>query len=166
MHTTFPSGYARRGYQSYQKTGLEIEVMSASPERLISLLFLAALRAIRQARHHLDQKQDQARGRALSKAIEIIESGLKASIDEQQGGQIAQSLITNYELIIEQLLLANLRKSALHLQQAEQSLSIIAQAWHQAIDPQYRGFDTLLDPPVASLPGPSSLPVSSPIPAS
>ncbi|MFA5664742.1 MAG: flagellar export chaperone FliS [Burkholderiaceae bacterium] len=138
---------ARSGSRAYQQIGLETEVLGASPQRLISLLLRAALRAIRQARHHMQRNEPQARGMALSRAIEILESGLKASVDTERGGEVARSLNASYELIIRHLMLANLRNSAEHLDTAEQALGPIAQAWHSAIDPDYQGLAPLLETP-------------------
>src|SRR5690606_8149757 len=54
-----PAGYSAR---SYTDIGLETQVMSASPERLITLLFNGARAAIAQARLHLESGRIAERG--------------------------------------------------------------------------------------------------------
>lgn len=124
----------RRSAQAYANVGLETQVMSASPERLITLLFQGALAAIMKARLYLDNGDIAGRGQAISKAIDIVESGLKASVDPDAGGELAHTLIANYELIGRHLLLANLNADAGHLSVAENMLRSISQAWREAVD--------------------------------
>ena len=53
--------------RSYADIGLETQVMSATPERLITLLFNGARAAIGQARIHLQEGRVAERGAAISK---------------------------------------------------------------------------------------------------
>src|SRR5690606_7702703 len=98
--TYAPRARSARATGTYANIGLETEVLSASPERLISLLFRGALTAIAQARHHMHNGNIQERGKALSKAIDIVDSGLKAGVDTERGGEVARLLISSYELKI------------------------------------------------------------------
>lgn len=130
------SGYRRQSAQTYANIGLETEVLSASPERLITLLYNGARAAIMQARHHLEQNNVAQRGMAISKAIDIVDSGLKAAVDVEQGGDLAKNLIATYEIIIHHLLSANVQADDEKLRLAEQLLSELSQAWTTAVDTQ------------------------------
>lgn len=135
--TYAPRSRAARATGSYTSIGLETEVMGASPERLISLLFRGAQTALAQARHHLRNGNVAERGEALSKAIDIVESGLKASVDTERGGEVARHLIAAYELIVRDLMRANLHQDEASLDSAEALLNNLAEAWHIAADPQF-----------------------------
>ena len=135
--TYAPRSRAARATGSYANIGLETEVMGASPERLISLLFRGAQTALAQARHHLRNGNVAERGKALSKAIDIVESGLKASVDTERGGEVARHLIAAYELVVRDLMQANLHQDEAKLDAAEALLSNLAEAWHIAADPQF-----------------------------
>lgn len=135
--TYAPRSRAARATGSYASIGLETEVMGASPERLISLLFRGAQTALAQARHHLRNGNVAERGEALSKAIDIVESGLKASVDTERGGEVARHLIAAYELIVRDLMRANLHQDEASLDSAEALLNNLAEAWHIAADPQF-----------------------------
>lgn len=111
--------------------------MSASPERLISLLFRGAQTAIAQARLHMRDNRTPERGIALSKAIDIVDSGLKAGVNTEQGGDIARHLIAAYELIVRDLLQANLHNDEVKLDSAEKLLNDLADAWRTAADPSF-----------------------------
>lgn len=125
----------QRSVQAYANIGLETEVLSASPEHLITLLFRGARAAILKARLHMQNGNIQGRGEALSKAIDIVDSGLKASVDLEAGGELSRNLVATYELIIRNLLLANLNADAGKLDLAEQLLTNIAEAWTAATEP-------------------------------
>lgn len=135
--TYAPRSRAARTVGAYANVGLESEVLGASPERLISLLFRGALTATAQARFHMANGRIAQRGQAISKAIDIVDSGLKASVDPERGGDVARHLIAAYELIVRDLLQANLNNDTTKLDSAERLLSDLADAWHTAADPQF-----------------------------
>ncbi len=122
--------------QAYANIGLETEVFSASPQHLITLLFNGAHAAILKAKLHMESNNIEGRGMAISKAIDIVDSGLKASIDLKSGGELATNLVATYELIIRNLLLANLNADAEKLALAERLLVDISSAWRAAVDPR------------------------------
>lgn len=128
------SARARHSAQAYANVGLETQVYSASPEHLITLLLDGALAAMAKARLHMQGNSIEGRGAAISKAIEIVESGLKASIDEDAGGEVAKSLIATYNMVIRSLLLANLNSDHDQLTLAERMLTDIREAWRMAAD--------------------------------
>ncbi|NGM87589.1 flagellar export chaperone FliS [Parapusillimonas sp. SGNA-6] len=129
-------GFRRQhSVQAYANIGLETEVLSASPEHLITLLFNGAQAAILKARLHMENGNIEGRGMAISKAIDIVDSGLKASVDLSTGGELAKNLVATYELIIRNLLLANLNADLEKLALAERLLVDIAGAWRSAVDP-------------------------------
>jgi flagellar protein FliS len=69
------------------------------------------------------------KGRAIGKAISIVDQGLKAALDVQQGGAIAQQLMDLYDYIGRLLLQANLRDDATHLDEAARLLGELRGAW-------------------------------------
>jgi len=128
---------ARRQHsvQAYANIGLETQVLSASPEHLITLLFEGARTAILKARLHMQNNNIEGRGIAISKAIDIVDSGLKASVDMEVGGELSKNLVATYELIIRDLLLANLNADPEKLDMAERLLTELGNAWREAVDP-------------------------------
>ncbi|QRF91304.1 flagellar export chaperone FliS [Alcaligenes faecalis] len=136
---SYPAPSRRFGQQSvraYAQVGLETEVLSASPEHLITLLFNGARTAMLQARLHMKQGNIAGRGQSLSKAIDIVDSGLKMAVDTEKGGELARNLVATYDLILHNLMLANLRNDAEKLTLAERLLTDIADAWRSNVDTQ------------------------------
>ncbi len=137
MTSHAPHTRAARAAGRYASAGLEYEVLGAPPERLISLLFRGALTATAQARLHMVHGHTAARGQAISKAIDIVETGLKASVDPERGGDVARHLTAAYELIVHTLLQANLTNDPDKLALAEKLLGDLADAWYTAADPRF-----------------------------
>jgi len=118
----------------YQQANTEGDVSDASPHRLILLLMEGTLVAVSIAKVKLAEHDVQARGRAISKAISLIDEGLRPSLDLEQGGEIALHLDALYDYMVRQLFTANLKSSADILDEVHRLMSEIKQAW-EAIDP-------------------------------
>ncbi len=124
-------GQAQRALHAYATVGVESGIEAASPHQLVLMLFEGALIAVSDARRHLRDKQIAARGMAISKAIMIIENGLKASLDMNSGGDLAQHLASLYDYMRNQLLSANLHAADQPLEEVHQLLGSLKEAWAQ-----------------------------------
>ena len=113
----------------YAKTSLESDIGTADPHRLIVMLFEGVQTAIVMARAHMEQKNVAEKGVAISKAIDIITNGLLASLDIQQGGELAERLAALYEYITRRLLWANLKNDLAALDEAKNLLDQLHSAW-------------------------------------
>lgn len=85
--------YSKSGVQAYQQVGLESAVLSASPHQLVVMLFDGIHSALIRARLFLEQGDIPAKGEALSKAINIIENGLKAGLNMDVGGELPATFL-------------------------------------------------------------------------
>ncbi|MCX8601749.1 MULTISPECIES: flagellar export chaperone FliS [unclassified Gilliamella] len=119
------------GSQAYQQVNLETCVSQASPHQLIVLLFDGALNAIKLANLYIQKGDIAGKGKAISKAINIVDNGLKSALDLEQGGEIAENLDRLYHYISQQLVLANLHNSQDKLQTCYDLLNNIADAWRE-----------------------------------
>jgi len=127
--------YARQAANAYAQVGAQTGAMSASPHKLIVMLYDGARSAIAQARFHLESGNVQDKGKSISKAIEIIDNGLRAVLDHGAGGDIAASLEQLYDYMSRRLLQANLRNDVALLNEVDQLLEGLASAWVQIGDP-------------------------------
>ena len=125
----------RTGAGAYARVGVESSAMSASPHQLIVMLFDGAKTAIGMARHHMASGDVQAKGNAITKAINIVDNGLRASLDAQAAGAEGASLVANlsalYVYVVQRLLHANLRNDPAALDEAEGLLDNLASAWRE-----------------------------------
>lgn len=123
--------YNMKGSQAYAQVGLESSVMSASPHQLIVLLFDGAQSAMVRARILMQQGDIAGKGVALSKAINIINNGLKAGLDQDRGGELVENLSALYDYMSQRLLIANLHNDVKAIQEVEVLMENIAGAWRQ-----------------------------------
>ncbi|AOB27029.1 MULTISPECIES: flagellar export chaperone FliS [Bordetella] len=120
--------------KSYSDIGLETQVMSATPERLITLLYAGARAAIAQARLHLEAGRVVERGQAIGKAIRIVDEGLKLGLNQDAGGEVAANLARLYDYITRTLLTANLKADKEQLDIADRLLADLSEAWQASVD--------------------------------
>ncbi|MCV8816680.1 flagellar export chaperone FliS, partial [Escherichia coli] len=85
--------YAAKGTQAYAQIGVESAVMSASQQQLVTMLFDGVLSALVRARLFMQDNNQQGKGVSLSKAINIIENGLRVSLDEESKDELTQNLM-------------------------------------------------------------------------
>jgi flagellar protein FliS len=126
---------ARKAVDAYAEVGVETGVAAADPHKLILMLFDGTLAAIAGARVALGRGEIGAKGSAIGKAIAIIDGGLKASLDVEAGGELAQRLSTLYDYMLRQLLTANLRNDPALLDEVSRLLNELRGAWTQIGQP-------------------------------
>jgi len=123
-------GSTPRGVNAYAKVGLETNISLASPHKLIVMLYDGALVAILKALANMKAGNIAEKGKAISHAIAIIDNGLRASLDRDAGGQIAQSLDSLYDYMSRQLLLGNLENKPEKLEEVQRLLADLRGAWN------------------------------------
>lgn len=128
-------GTMKSGASAYSNVGVETGVAAANPHKLIVMLFDGAQIAIANAIQHLRNGEIAAKGQAISKAILIIDGGLRASLDKKIGGEIAANLDDLYAYMSRQLLMGNLSNNSAKFEEVRTLLLDIRSAW-VAIDPQ------------------------------
>lgn len=119
----------RNALSAYNKVGIETGVDAADPQKLILMLFAGAQLATKAAKQHMLLKETVQKGAAISKAIMIIDSGLKASLDSKTGGEIAQRLHALYDYMVGQLLVANRKNEPDVLDEVTHLLTELQDAW-------------------------------------
>jgi len=122
-------GSMNSGANAYAKVGVETGVSSASPHQLIVMLFDGALIAVATALVHMKAGNIAAKGQAVSKAIMIIDGGLRASLNKEVGGAIATNLDALYAYMSDRLLTANLKNQPELLEEVHHLLSDLKSAW-------------------------------------
>ncbi|MCK6411282.1 MAG: flagellar export chaperone FliS [Azonexus sp.] len=131
-----------RGVNQYQQVEIETSVSGASPHSLILLLMEGSLVAINMARARMAEGDVPAKGEAVSKAIALIDEGLRASLDMNAGGEIAQNLDALYEYMCHQLLVANIKNDINRLEEVARLMGEIRDAWkaigEQAVSSEFR----------------------------
>lgn len=119
----------------YSNVHAETSVQSADPHRLIGLLLDGAISAIASAINAMERGDIAAKGRAISRAVGIVDEGLRCALDLQSGGQVAVTLNDLYSCVLMRLIQANLHNDSARLRECTELLAPLRDAWN-AIKPQ------------------------------
>jgi flagellar protein FliS len=120
---------ARVAINAYVQTEIDTAVPGADGHRLVVMLFDGALGAVADARIKMVTGDIPGRGHAISKAIAIVDEGLRASLDLEHGGEIAAQLEDLYRYVCTRLLHANLRADPAALDEAAKLLAELQSGW-------------------------------------
>ena len=121
--------------RAYSNIHVETGVAHADPHRLVEMLIDGALESIAQADVALRQRDMAAKGRAITRAVAIIDEGLRGTLDRQRGGAVAAQLDTLYACVTLRLTQANMTNDASLLGECRALLAPLREAW-QSISPQ------------------------------
>ena len=113
-----------KGYQ-------ENSVLSAEPTRLTLLLYQGSVKFIKSALMSLESKNFEETHVAILRAHGII-SELMATLDFERGGEIAKNLERLYDYALRELIEADIKKDASHLELALRVVEPLADAWEEA----------------------------------
>lgn len=130
--------YASQGSHAYAQVSLQSKLAGATPHQLITMLFDGAHSAILQAVIHFEKGNVAQRGKMISKAINIIDNGLRAALDHETGKGIAADLEQMYEYMSRTLLEANLRNDPAPLKVVDDLLVKLAATWKEIEPAQKR----------------------------
>lgn len=117
------------GAKAYSKLGLETDVITGEPHRLIMMLFDGALLCVQRGKSHMAARRIAEKCQAISTAIEIVDMGLRASVDARHDPEFAGRLLGLYKYITMRLLQANVRNDAAALEEAGKILGDLRAAW-------------------------------------
>ena len=143
MFTAAPPSAFGRSYgfaNAYARVGVETSVNSASAHKLIELLFNGFMDSIVLARGAMRAGQIEAKGKAIGRAVRIVEEGLKAGLNLEGGGRLAADLSSLYAYVGLRLLQANLKNDEAALDECARLLGPLRDAW-VAIGPQVEAGD-------------------------
>ena len=115
--------------RAYASVGLETDVTTVEPAKLIVMLYDGALLSIAKAREHMLARDIARKGDAIGKAVRIIDEGLKASLDVRVGGELSRQLWQLYEYMCRRVLLASIHNDPTGLDEVTRLLSDLKDAW-------------------------------------
>lgn len=111
-------------YNAYKNN----EVLSASPNKLVLLLYDGAIRYIKWAQVALQDGRVEKVNHNLKKAQDIL-TEFMSTLDFEQGGEIAGSLFQLYEYMHHQLIQANIHKDVAGMEEVKGLLEELRETW-------------------------------------
>ncbi len=138
MYGSNASPFGQRGSAAnlYSRVGIETDVGNASPHRLVTLLFEGVFSAMSQARAAIGAGDIGLKARCLSRAVRILDEGLKAALD-MEAGQLAADLRDLYTWMCLRLTHANLHSDLKAIEECQRVLAPVRDAWIAIGDRQH-----------------------------
>lgn len=124
-----------RAASAYQQMGLHTSVDAASPHALVVMLFDGLQQSLKSLVTAIENKNNEEKIKLVDKSVRILQEGLLAPLDKAKGGELAENLAALYEYCINQLVLANIRSDISLVQEVQQLMLPVANAWKE-ISPQ------------------------------
>ena len=118
-----------RAASAYQRINVETAVHTMDQHQIVNLLFDGVLGSLASARGALARGDIPAKCAAVSKALKIIEEGLRTGLDTVDGGELASNLEALYDYATLRLILANARNDDSIFQEVQRLIEPIAQSW-------------------------------------
>jgi len=114
---------------AYRQIGVETGVASASPHHLVLMLYDGCLESIGRARVAMVGGAIEVKCAQISRAVRILEEGLKCALDLAAGGELAENLHNLYAYCVVQLTRGNLRNDPALLVEVERLIRPLRDAW-------------------------------------
>ncbi|OWQ91284.1 flagellar export chaperone FliS [Roseateles aquatilis] len=122
------ASHGQRASTMYNRVGVETDVLQASPHRLVTLLLDGAFDAMTQGIGAIRAGNTEIKNRSLSRAVRILDEGLKAALD-LEAGALANDLNDLYAYMCMRLTYANLHADAAAVEECTRLLQPIREAW-------------------------------------
>jgi flagellar protein FliS len=130
MFNTSPYPTARSNqFQAYRQVGAATAIDGATPHKLVAMLMDAVIDELARARGALSRGDIADKGRAIGRAVRLLDEGLKGPLDLQAGGALAQRLSDLYDYLLRRLTQANLHNDDDALQECARLMGTVREGW-------------------------------------
>ena len=123
--------------QQYRQNHVQGGVAAATPHRLVQMLMEGVQEKLLSAKGYMAAKNIAKKGEHISWAISIIDS-LRACLNTEQGGEVAENLGSLYDYMETRLLEANLKNDPAIIDEVGQLMAQIKSGW-DAIPAEFHG---------------------------
>ena len=120
-----------RSAAAYKRASVDASVEMADPHQLVNLLFEALNRYLSLAKVSIQNADVPAKCKNIGAAIRVLEEGLIAPLDIENGGELAQNLKSLYEYCVRRLLVANVKSDPALIDEVQKLMEPVANGWKQ-----------------------------------
>lgn len=128
MNSSNKKNAFQKTLQSYRST----EILTASKESVLILLYEGGIRFLKQAIEAVERKDTTEKARLIGRVQDIV-NDLQATLNHKEGGDLAASLNALYLFISDRLIAGNQDNDAEKLQEALAIFTTLLEAWRQAL---------------------------------
>ncbi|WP_283597629.1 flagellar export chaperone FliS [Photobacterium phosphoreum] len=120
----------RGSLQAYKQVSVNAQLASASPHRIIQMLYAGAIERLIQGKAAMEQGNITVKCERLSKALDIVLS-LRDCLSMEEGGDIAKNLDALYDFMGSEISRANAENVTQPIDDVIGMLREIKSAWDQ-----------------------------------
>lgn len=106
------------------------DVLTADPKKLVTMCYTASITNLKVAKARLMDKQYEAKGKAIQKAMDII-TELSAALNFEKGGTIAKNLDLLYQYMRHRILYAEVHRDLEAIDEVIGILEELGGAWKE-----------------------------------
>ncbi len=106
------------------------QIMSASPARLVAMLYERAITLLRETVEAIEAGDIERRWRANAKATEVV-SHLWGTLDRERGGEIAENLNRVYGFMMMRLTMVDVENNAQAAREVIELLEPLRRSWQE-----------------------------------
>lgn len=118
--------YNQNAKNMYQQN----QVLTASPKKLVSLLFEGSIKNLSLGKIYIEKKDYEKANHALLKHQDIIFE-LQRTLNFEQGGEVAQNLDVMYTYLLDQAMTANVQKDVTIIDHSLKIVKELLEYWNQ-----------------------------------
>lgn len=114
--------------KQYANTYVETAVSEATPHKLVEMLYEGAIKNMNLAQVFIEQKNYEKKSLHINKALAIL-NALRAGVDLDNGGEVAQNLYDLYDYCYRTLFTASAQNNPTVLKEVQGHISVLKEAW-------------------------------------
>lgn len=116
------------GYQAYKNTAVESKAASADIHKLVLMLFNGFLDELARVEGHIKAKRHDKKAEGIDRMMKIL-GGLDASLDTENGGEVALNMQRLYQHCGQALLQASLKNDLTHIDTVRVIMTNLQEGW-------------------------------------
>lgn len=116
--------------QQYANNYVETSVMEATPHKLVKLLYEAALKNLAVVKVFIERKDMAKKAEHVNKVISILH-GLKAGLDMEAGGEVADNLWALYDYLVRRTFQGSAKNDLAIFDEVASLIKDLNDAWSQ-----------------------------------
>lgn len=116
--------------KQYANNYVETAVSEATPHKLIEMLYEGAIKNMNLAKVFIEQKNYEKKSEYINKALSIL-NALRAGVDLEKGGDVAQNLYDLYDYCYRSLFNASTKNDLVLLNEVLEHITLVSEAWKE-----------------------------------
>ena len=115
----------------------ETSISTASPSRLVVMLYDGAIRFLQQSVQDIQKKDLEGKRKSVDRALAIMQQ-LRGSLNKEEGAHIAKDLERLYDYIMTRISEGSRKLDTRPLDEAVRLLRTLSQAWERVAEEELR----------------------------